>query len=128
MHWVSARGVLSMAVLLLDKGATAEPKNKQGSTPLHKASNNGQVRSGCPQSRTACSVETLTGAPAFSQITVVQKLVQVGCDINCQDGDGNTPLVRDPPARLQAASSIASDRTAVACCSTSPHEAASTSF
>ena len=38
------RGVLNIVLVLLEAGARCDEKNAVGATPLHKAANNGHVR------------------------------------------------------------------------------------
>jgi hypothetical protein len=48
VHWAAAKGQLEALRWLLTHGASADAVNHAGSTPLHSAAGNGQVRGSSP--------------------------------------------------------------------------------
>lgn len=89
----AARGVLNTAQMLIEAGADVNAVNKHGATPLHASTNNGHVRWAAPWRCVPSSALTRARAPV-RQVSCMQKLLSAGANLQAQDDDRSTPLVR----------------------------------
>ncbi|PON19964.1 pfs domain-containing protein, partial [Trichoderma gamsii] len=100
LHDAAQIGRLEVVKLLLDRGASVEAKNNDGSTPLHDAAQNGRLdvakllldRGASVKAENKDGSTPLHDAAQNGQLDVAELLLDRGANIEAKNNDSHTPF------------------------------------